>query len=199
MFYIAVILLSVLVIILANAAARGLFGDLRSLLFLSLSVIGGTVAVIAVDGAGAFIIRRLIPEHLFAPDCPAFAVGAKEQKLYRRLKINTWKDKVPELGVFTGFNKSRFESSTDVDYLGRFLVESNYGVVIHLENAIFGWLILFIPFCRMPSIWLPIAAVNFVLSLLPVAVLRYNTRPLRFLYSRSIKKSEVSIDTGSSI
>lgn len=199
MFYITVILLSDLAIILANAAARGLFGDLRGLLFLALSVFGGTVAVIAVDGVGAFIIRRLIPERFFAPDSPAFAVGAKEQKLYRRLKINTWKDRVPELGVFTGFNKSKFESSTDTEYLGRFLIESNYGVVIHLENALLGWLILFIPFCRLPSIWLPIAAVNFVLSLLPVAVLRYNTRPLRFLYERGMRKIAGSIDSGSRI
>lgn len=188
MFYIIVILLSDLVIILANAAARGLFGDLHGLLFLALSVMGGTVAVIALDGLGAFVIRWLIPQRLFAPDSPVFAVGAKEQKIYRRLKINAWKDKVPELGVFTGFDKGKFESSTNTDYLARFLVESNYGVVIHLENALFGPLIWLLPFCRELWVWLPIAAVNFVLSLLPVAVLRYNTRPLRFLYERGMKK-----------
>ena len=197
MFYITVILLSDLVIILSNAAARGLFSDLRGLLFLALSVIGGTVAVIALDGAGAFIIRWLIPARFFAPDSTAFAVGAKEQKIYRRLKINAWKDRVPELGVFTGFDKGKFESSTDVGYLGRFLVESNYGVVIHLENALLGPLICLLPFCRDLWVWLPIAAVNFVLSLLPVAVLRYNTRPLRFLYERGMRKTANSVDSGS--
>lgn len=184
MFYIAVILLADLIIILANAAAFGLFSDLTALVFLALSVMGGTVAVIAVDGLGALLIRRLFPEKLFAPDSPVFAVGAKEQRIYRRLKINFWKDKVPELGLFTGFNKSRFEGAGDAEYLGRFLIESNYGVVIHLENALMGPLIFLFPFCRVLSIWLPIAAVNFVLSLLPAAILRYNTRPLRHMYNK---------------
>ena len=103
------------------------------------------------------------------------------------MKIKKWKDRVPELGMFTGFSKSEIKSSDDPQYLGRFLLEANYGVIIHLANAVFGFVIAFIPFCSAPSIWIPIYAVNFVLSILPVFILRYTSCTLLKLYKKSLK------------
>ena len=70
---------------------------------------------------------------------------------------------------------------------GKFLLEANFGVIIHLENALFGFLIAFIPPCSSPSIWIPVSAVNFVLSMLPVFVLRFTSHTLKKLYIRSKK------------
>lgn len=153
----------------------------------ALSTLLGTVSVIAWDGIQAFLIRRL-PEKMFAPSSNAFSVSKRERAFYRRIRINEWKDLIPELGGFTNFHKSEFSSPNDPSYLGRFLLESNYGVVIHLFNAVLGFMILLLPWCSSPSIGLPIALVNLVLSLLPVAILRFNTAPLRNLYLRSLKK-----------
>ena len=70
----------------------------------------------------------------------------------------------------------------DAAYLGRFILECNYGVFIHLQNALCGpLLLLFLP----PSYAWFIAAVNFVLSLLPVFVLRYNLSTLQYLYKKA--------------
>ena len=70
----------------------------------------------------------------------------------------------------------------------RFIVEANYGVIIHIANAILGALVVLIPFCSSPSIWIPIFTVNFILSLLPVAVLRYTSYTLQNLHARCVKK-----------
>lgn len=181
MFYVTVILFANVLIILANVFRGGEF--LPTLLF---SVLG-TVSVIAVDGIFAFAIRRL-PEKWFAPESKLFKVSRKEKRLYSKLRIKAITPYVPELGGFTGFHKDKLKSNNDSEYLGRFLLESNYGVAIHIADAVFGFLIGLFPFCGGWSVWVPVALVNFVLSMLPVFVLRNNTPPLMFLYKKSLKK-----------
>ncbi len=186
--YVTVILIAILLVSLGNLC----FADIPTLsLFWHyfLSVSGGAVAVIAVDGILAFVIRRLTPTSWFSADRRIFLVSKRERDLYRTLGIKAWKDKIPELGGFTGFHKDRLESADSLPYLSRFLLEANYGMVIHLANAIFGFLILFLPFCNEPGIWVPIFTVNLILSLLPVAVLRYTGYTLQRLYARSKERS----------
>ena len=184
MFYIIVITIATVVIATLNFL---LSGELAMMNFLSLllKTLIGTVSVIAVDGIFAFLIRRCLPDSLFNAERRIFEVSKKEFDLYRKLKIKRWKDLVPELGVFTGFSKSEISNPDDENYLGKFLLEANFGVVIHLENALFGFLIAFIPPCSSPSIWIPVAAVNFVLSMLPIFVLRFTSHTLQKLYKRS--------------
>jgi hypothetical protein len=158
---------------------------------IALAVTVATVAVIIIDGLVALIIRRLTPQSWYLPSKPIFKVSKKERNFYRSLNIKFWKNLVPELGLFTGFSKSHLQSTNDAKYLYRFIVESNYGVIIHLANAALGFLIAFIPFCSSPSIWIPVFAVNFILSLMPVAVLRYTNHTLVALYERSEKKKTV--------
>ena len=155
-----------------------------------LSSLSATISVILIDGLGALIIRRLFPKSLFAPHRKIFTVSKNEYQFYRKLKIKSWKDKIPELGGFTNFHKNKLASASDQSYLERFLLESNYGVIIHIQNAIFGFLILFIPVCSSPSIWIPVFIVNFILSLLPVAVLRHNSYTLLRLYNRALNNQK---------
>lgn len=141
----------------------------------ALFVFGGTAAVIALDGVGAFLLRRL-PERWFTKP---WTIGKHERRFYKRIGIRKWKDAIPELGGFTDFHKDHVER--DAVFLRRFLIESRYGIVIHLENIGGGLLLLlFLP----PSYALPIAAVNAMLSLLPVMVLRYNLATLQYLYAK---------------
>ena len=154
---------------------------------LTLKTVVGIIAVFAIDGLLAFIIRRL-PEKWFAPEAKAFTVGKKERNFYRKTRINSWKKYVPEWGCFTGFHKDKMRDPNDSAYIGRFLLESNYGVAGHVAGAVFGFLILLIPFLPTLTVALPVAAVNFVLSMLPTAILRFNTPALRGLYRRNIEK-----------
>jgi hypothetical protein len=158
---------------------------------LALSTLFGTVSVIAWDGIVALLIRRLpLPKSWFAPERRIFYAGKRERAFYRRIGIQAWKQHVPELGCFTGFSKSEFTSPRDTRYLACFLMESNYGVAIHLANALLGFLIILLPYCSSPSIALPIALVNLVLSLLPVAILRFNGAPMYGIYMKQQKKAQ---------
>ena len=140
---------------------------------------------IAIDGVLAFLVRRL-PERFFRADAPLFRVGSRERRLWRKIGVQRWKDLVPELGMFTGFRKSKFDSATDAEYLARFLLESNYGVLGHLLGAAFGFAIIAVPCIGGVTVGLPVAIVNAVLSLMPCAILRYHTPPLTRLWRRSL-------------
>ena len=188
MFYLCTILGGGLLIAVGNLALADF--DLSRLGIIALGVAVGIVAIIALDGLVALAIRRLMPKAWFAADRRAFTVSKSERDAYVKLKIKSWKDLVPELGLFTGFSKSDLKNTNDSAYLARFLLESNYGVVIHLVNALLGFFILFIPLCAAPTIWIPIFIVNFVLSLLPVAILRYTAYTLQRLYRRTQKKTQ---------
>lgn len=186
-------MLYLIVIVAANliiAAVNAMMG--AELWRALLESVLATVSVIAVDGIFAFLIRRL-PESWFSPRAKAFAVSKKEARLYRKLKINKWKKHVPELGGFTNFHKSSLKSTTDADYLRRFILESNYGVAIHVANVITGILIILLPFCSTPSIAIPVAGVNAVLSFLPVMILRANTPALMLLYNKSQNSNQIKL------
>ena len=183
MFYLLTVTVSVLLIVLANFLAERAhtLSSLGSLLLVTLLAVA---AVFVIDALAAFLARRL-PERWFAPEARAFTVGKREKNFYRKTGINTWKKHVPEWGCFTGFHKDKMQSSNDSAYLGRFLLESNYGVAGHLAGALLGFLILLIPPLRPLTIALPVAAVNMVLSILPTMILRFNTPALRNLYRRA--------------
>ncbi len=183
MFYITVIIISALLIIFSNMAALAFAWEALGAVALSVAV--GVIAVIAIDGIGALAIRRLTPKTWYHPKRRFFEVSKRERNFYNKLCIKSWKDLVPELGLFTGFSKSEVMSTSDKEYLERFLIESNYGIIIHAANALFGFLIMLIPHCSAFSVWFPIFIVNFVLSLMPVCILRYTSYTLLRLYKRS--------------
>lgn len=188
MAYIITIGVAAVLIALGNFVADGSY-TLHSFISVMLTTAAGVAAVIAVDGVLAFIARRM-PERFFAPEARLFSVGEREKKLYKKLKIDLWKKYVPELGCFTGFHKDQIREPRTSAYIGRFLLESNYGVLGHVLGAYLGFLIMLLPFLRPLSMALPIAAVNFVLSMLPTMILRYNTPALRKLYRRNLAREE---------
>lgn len=187
MFYLIIIFVAVIIV----GGANLLFSlpvTLQDVLSVYFAVILGSIAAFLLDAVSAFAIRRLTPKKWYLPSRRLFSVSKKERNFYRALKIKLWKDKIPELGGFTSFHKDKLESQSDAEYLERFIIEANYGVVIHIANALLGALVVFIPFCSSPSIWIPVFVVNLILSLLPVAVLRYTSYTLQNLYARCVKK-----------
>ena len=145
-----------------------------SLLYIILAAVLGAIAVIAIDGVFAFIIRRL-PEKWFSYDKKIWNVSKAECNFYEKLGIKLWKDKILELGVFTSFSKKTIANPDSKEYMARFILESNYGAIIHIANAIFGFLVIFcFPLKLVLCFGLPISIVNAILSLLPYMILRYN-------------------------
>lgn len=188
MFYLFTVAAATLIISLINFLADGIYsvGALGGSLLLTLA---GVAAVFIIDALFAFVIRRL-PQRWFLPEARAFDVGKRERAFYRKTKINEWKKYVPEWGCFTGFHKDKLREPSNSEYLGRFLIESNYGVAGHLAGAIFGFAIMLIPSLRPLTVALPVAAVNFILSILPTMILRFNTPALRGLYRRNLEREK---------
>ena len=144
-----------------------------------------TIAVIVVDGITAFIIRRM-PEKWFSIDSAFSSVSKKECELYTRLGVRKWREKIPELGFFTGFHKNHVAEPGSNEYIKRYILEANYGAVIHFVSIPLGFLIIFLcPLEYAFYLGIPVAFVNAVLNLLPAMILRYNIPKLISLYRRN--------------
>ena len=149
------------------------------------------VTVILVDGLVATVCR-LLPKRFANSADKFYQVSQKEKKFYEQLKIRKWKDKIPEIGHFTGFRKNKIAQPQSVEYIERFLLEACYGELGHLWIMPIGFVILALFFISETWIALaiPVAIINAILNVLPVFVLRYNRYKLEILRKNLLKKQE---------
>lgn len=147
------------------------------------------ITIILVDGLVATVCR-LLPKRFACSSDKFYQVSQKEKKFYEKLKIRKWKDKIPEIGHFTGFRKNKIADPQSVEYIERFLLEACYGELGHLWIMPVGFVILALFFISETWIALaiPVAIINAILNLLPVFVLRYNRYKLEILRKNLLKK-----------
>lgn len=156
---------------------------------LALAVIIAVVVEIIIDLIFAFVVRWVLPSKWFDVSRKKYCATQFEKRLYEKLKIKSWKDKVLELGSLTSFSKRSIASPTDNEYISRFITEANYGIIVHLACIVFGFAVIFIyPLRIWYRIGLPVAIVNMVLNLLPLMILRYNLPKLHALYKFNNKR-----------
>ena len=147
-------------------------------------VAGATFFQFLIDGLFALIVNNL-PDNWFNMDKKCFQVSKKSQRFYEKLRIRNWKDKVWELGRLGGFRKNKLNAPNSPEYVERFIIESNKGIVTHRVGYFVGFLVIFIfPFKYAFPIGVPVAITNLFLNILPVMVLRYNVPKLTNLYKR---------------
>lgn len=182
MLYVWLILGANLLIIGGNLLFSHLFTEYSlHTLYTALMPIISTAAVILVDAIVAFVIRRL-PEKWFSADSSLSNVSKKECEFYKKTGVRKWREKIPELGMFTGFHKNRVYEPGSNEYIRRYILEANYGAVIHLASVPLGFLILLLcPLSQALRFGIPVALVNAVLNLLPAFILRYNIPKLQSL------------------
>ena len=151
-----------------------------------------TIIVILIDGLVALIIRKM-PEKWFQKDKWPFHTSEGEMKFYNFLKVQKWKERVPELGSFTGFHKNKVANPFDNEYIGRYILEARYGIAIHLASVPASFLILLLDwkmYIGQSNIWLtialPIAVINAILIVLPAFILKYNLPRLLRIYENNI-------------
>ncbi len=147
------------------------------------------IAVMFVDGITAAICRAL-PAKIANPEKQIFHVSQKEKKFYEKLKIRKWKDKVPEIGQFTGFRKNKLGDPKSLEYLDRFLLESAYGEIGHIVSCLTSFLILllFPAYKLWFAVAVPVAFVSVVMNIPSFMILRYNSYKLRVLRDSTAKK-----------
>lgn len=149
-----------------------------------------TIFVVAQDGLFAAIIRRL-PNKWFDINRKGFDASLKERKFYDFLQIKLWKDYFPELGGFTDFHKDKVREVNNLQYLERFILECNYGSIIHIFTAFSGFIIVALSFNAVTLfLSISVAIVNLILNFMPAFILRYNVPRLRALHKIAKRKSK---------
>ena len=158
--------------------------------FFVVAVIVSTVYQFAIDGLFAFIVSKF-PNKWFE-NKKFFNVSKREQRIYEKLGIRSWKDKIWELGGLGGFSKAKIDDPKNPEYSKRFLIESYKGEIDHIIGMFAGFSVIFIfPLKFAWIVGVPVAFVNFVLNWMPVMILRYNTPKLMVLYKRAVRNLEL--------
>lgn len=150
------------------------------------------VATVVLMDAITATVCRLLPKKWANHEKKIFQVSAKEKKFYEKLNIRKWKDKIPEIGQFTGFRKNKLDEPNNLQYVNRFLLESCYGEIGHTVSCFAGFAVLGLFFIT-PLWWgiaIPVAIVNAIMNLPSLFILRYNSYKLEILRKSIIKKQE---------
>lgn len=178
-------------IAMAIVSALNIVFQTASPLYIVIAVVWCTAMQFALDGTIAIIINKM-PDKWFGVDNPCYKVSKREEKLYRKLNVRRWKDKVWELGGLGGFSKKNFIDPNSPEYIEKFIIECNKGVLTHRLSYPIGYLVMLTLSGVCPfTIALPIATVNLYLNILPTLVLRFNTPLLKSVLARRKRKNEV--------
>ena len=178
-FYLTVIGVAMLII-----SAVNIIFDTAAWYNIIILVVVCTALQFALNGIIAIIINKM-PDKLFGVDSPLYNVSEAEKTFYRKLKVRSWKDKVWELGGLGGFRKNKLNDPNNPEYIERFIIECNKGVVTHRIGYFVGFLGVFLfPLKYALVIGIPVALVNLFLNILPTMVLRYNTPKLQVVLKR---------------
>lgn len=158
--------------------------------YIIIAVIWCTALQFGLDGLIAIIINKM-PDKWFGVDNRLYHVSQTEQKLYKKLKVRLWKDKVWELGGLGGFSKKHFKDAANPIYIEKFIIECNKGVLTHRLSYPIGFLaMLTLPNVCAWTVALPVAIVNVYLNILPTLALRYNTPKLQFILKKMQQKNK---------
>lgn len=148
-----------------------------------------TALQFALDGTIAILIKKM-PEAWFGVENRLYHVSEFEKSLYKKLRVRLWKDKVWELGGIGGFSKKTLLEPSNPDYIEKFIIECNKGVMTHRLSYPIGFLaMLTLSGVTSLTIALPVAIVNLFLNVLPTLALRYNTPKLKTLLKRLRRKN----------
>ena len=154
-----------------------------------IAVLWCTALQFGLDGLIAIIINKM-PDGWFFVDHPLYRVTKAERNLYKKLKVRLWKDKVWELGGLGGFSKRVLREPNNPEYIEKFIIECNKGVMTHRLSYPIGFLaMLTLPHPTAFTVALPVAIVNLFLNILPTIVLRHNTPMLKAILERQKRRA----------
>lgn len=140
-----------------------------------------------------WLVRFIVPKKLFNENRWLFKEREFEGSFYRRIKVNKWKDKLPDAEKLIHFQRSCLPCDIDQTYINRFITECCIAELGHLSVGIAGFSSLFLVFtlpCEIRFISMLVFLFFSILDLfvqsLFVIIQRYN-RPrlikLRKLYN----------------
>ena len=181
--------LTVIGIAMAVISAVNIAFETASAHYIIIAVIWCTALQFALDG-GLAILIKLTPDRFYRADDPRFEVSSKAHKRLARLKVRRWKHLVWELGGIGGFSKKKLLDPKSPEYIEKFIIECNKGIVIHRLSYLIGFAaMLTLRGVCIYTVALPVAVVNLFLNILPTLVLRYNIPSLKRLLKHNNKRA----------
>ena len=158
--------------------------------YVVLTVLLNFIALFAINAVVALFVRYVMPKKYFNPNLKIHKVHKWEIRFFKKIKINKWKDLVPEAGrVLVGFDKTKVENKEEA-YINKFLSETIYAETMHFWSIIFTSFVFFISPQLILTVILPQFITNFIINLLPVMIQRYN-RPRLIVALERIKRLKI--------
>lgn len=137
-------------------------------------------------GVECIILRTCVPKKFYSYNNKFFKVNEKCFLITKKLKVQKWKDKVPEMGKTSNFPKDKIYS-TKTPYLKKFLHESCFAEFLHIVVIITQFALLF--FMRVNSYLyaIPILLVSTYLHILPCIIQRFVRFKLVRIYEKKLE------------
>lgn len=103
---------------------------------MTISVLCFLSSLLLLSLSGATIINSLIPIKRYNPNNWLFREKKLEAGFYRRLRINRWKDYLPQNN--RAFSKRNIVSFDDPDYIHTFALQTCRGETVHFLLGLFS-------------------------------------------------------------
>ena len=137
-------------------------------------------------------VERFFPKKWYGENVKMYNERRFEKKLFKKLKIKKWKDKVPQFLKISNINEAKNNNEQiNREYVESFIVETRRGEFMHLLDILFGAIaMLFLPPQFFFRYTLPIFLVWLFYNMLSIIIQRYNRPRLKTL----LKKMERDLD-----
>ena len=177
MAYLIIIAVSIILIYIPNAIFNPAGSNIPWVYYL-IAIAIFVVGEFLIDALVAIVGRKL-PESWINPKKGMILTRDWEMKFYLAIKVNKWKDYIPDLGRFTNFPKGNLMDPFNNEYIKKYILEAGYGVVIHYMSVPFSLLMMLIMLIEPtnPTIWtvgIPVIVINMILIVLPAFSLKFN-------------------------
>lgn len=148
-------------------------------------------AIVCLPAIIVAILVRIIPRGFYNPKNKLFAVRKNEDKLFEKLNVKKWKEKIPEAGKTGGFARDHLYDPRNPDYIKKYIIEGCIAEALHLLSIIWGVAALFLlPKHLILPMGIPLSVFNFFIHIFPMLIQRYMRPRLLKTLERLTKMQE---------
>ncbi|MDO3411321.1 hypothetical protein QWJ34_16265 [Saccharibacillus sp. CPCC 101409] len=133
---------------------------------------------------------RFLPGSWYEKNDWFFAERSFERKLYKKVRIDRWKDRLPEGGGLWKFQKKTLHEKITLEYADKFILETKYGEVGHLAMAILGFACIGVNPGDYALMAFMCAGINLIVQIPFCLIQRYNRPRLIRLRSHLAHRSK---------
>lgn len=131
-------------------------------------------AIVCFPAIVVALLVHLIPKTFYNPKNKIFAARKGEDKLFEKLNVKKWKDKIPEAGKTGGFARNHLYDPRNPDYIKKYIIEGCLAEALHSLSIIWGIAALFlVPKQLVLPMGVPLALFNFFVHIFPILIQRY--------------------------